>query len=253
MSQWIFLRGLTREARHWGRFPEVFCSQVPDADVILLDLPGNGRLHAMPSATRVDEMADLCRAELRARGIPPPYHLLALSLGAMVATAWSVRYPGEVSASVLMNTSLRPFSPFYQRLRPRNYPALLAFGLCGHDATRKESLILRLTSNCDAEQTEVLREWVAYRQDCPVSYRNALRQLLAAIRYRAPRRAPLKSILLLSSARDRLIDSRCSQRLARQWNVPLLTHPTAGHDLTLDDSQWVATTVRDWLGSGNRG
>ena len=33
MSTWIFLRGLTRESRHWGNFPETFRSEVPAAQV----------------------------------------------------------------------------------------------------------------------------------------------------------------------------------------------------------------------------
>ena len=80
--QWIFLRGLTRESRHWGDFIATFCDQVHDAEVNTLDLPGNGSLSHLPSLVRVEDMAAWCRAELSARGIRPPYHLLAMSLGA---------------------------------------------------------------------------------------------------------------------------------------------------------------------------
>jgi pimeloyl-ACP methyl ester carboxylesterase len=247
MSNWVFLRGLMRETRHWGAFPDVFRAMVPDADVHLLNLPGNGRLHAMRSPSRIEEMSNFCRSELLARGIPPPYHLLALSLGAMVATAWAADHPEEIRGCVLINTSLRPFSPFHHRLRPCNYSALLRVALGRRDALRQERLILSLTSNAGVAQTDVLAEWIRFQQECPVTYPNALRQLLAAVRYRAPETSPSPPLLLLCSGGDRLVDPRCSQRLAHQWRAPLATHPTAGHDLTLDDNRWAAEHVRDWL------
>ena len=38
---------------------------------------------------------------------------------------------------------------------------------------------------------------------------------------------------------DRLVSPRCSQRLAAAWKVPLALHPSAGHDLPLDDPDWL--------------
>lgn len=247
MSTWVFLRGLMREARHWGSFPAVFHDFVPDARVLTLDLPGNGSLHDRASPLRVEDMAEYCRSSLSAQGLAPPYQVLALSLGAMVAVAWSARYPEEVTAGVLINTSLRPFSPFFRRLRPGNYPALLALMLAPRDAERQERRILRLTSCHGAAQPDVLAAWSEYARQYPVRRRNALRQMLAAVRYRAPARNPLRNLLLLAAAQDRLVDARCSQRLADGWHVPLAVHPDAGHDLPLDDGAWVARQVRDWL------
>jgi pimeloyl-ACP methyl ester carboxylesterase len=252
MSKWVFLRGLMRETRHWGKFPELFRSMLPEAEVTLLDLPGNGSLHTLKSPVRVEEMTDSCRRQLLSRNIAPPYHLLALSLGGMVATDWAMRYPDEIAACVLLNTSLRPVNPFYRRLRPRNYPALLALGLSGllnRNVGRQESLLLRLTSNQCAQQADVLADWISYQRDHPVTYQNALRQLYAAIRYRAPAQLPKPPLLILAGSADRLIDPSCSQQLAHQWQASLAAQASAGHDLTLDAGQWVAEQVRDWLAS----
>mgnify|MGYP006213324299 FL=1 len=84
------------------------------------------------------------------------------------------------------------------------------------------------------------------RRQRPVSGRNALRQLLAAARYRAPATAPQPPLLLLASRHDQLVASRCSQALAAAWNLPLVMHPFAGHDLPLDDPAWVVEQVRQW-------
>jgi pimeloyl-ACP methyl ester carboxylesterase len=76
---------------------------------------------------------------------------------------------------------------------------------------------------------------------------NALRQLAAAARYRAPSHVPSVPVLLLAGARDRLVDPRCSEALARHWNAPIAVHPAAGHDLALDDGAWVAAQVKAWI------
>ena len=250
MSNWVFLRGLMRETRHWGEFPEIFQATLPQAGVTLLDLPGNGRLHKEKSPVRVEAMTDACRRQLLSQNISPPYYLFALSLGAMVAIDWAARHPQELAGCVLLNTSLRPVSPFYQRLRPRNYPALLSLALSGlrqRNFARQERLLLQLTSCRGAEQAAVLAAWIGYQHDHPVSHGNAWRQLYAAMRYRAPPHAPTMPILILAGGADRLIDPRCSQNLARLWQAPLAVQPTAGHDLTLDAGGWVAEQVRDWL------
>jgi len=40
-----------------------------------------------------------------------------------------------------------------------------------------------------------------------------------------------------------LVSVRCSERLAAQWGVLLQLHPTAGHDLPLDDGSWVVQQI----------
>jgi len=244
---WVLLRGLTRESRHWGGFPQLLGQIVPAARVIALDLPGNGALHRERSPTRVEAMASHCREELRRRGVAPPYHVLAMSLGAMVATAWAVAAPDEIAAAVLINTSLRPFSPFHQRLRPANYRTLLRLLLTHASAPDWERAVLAMTSRASGRDDDaLLRAWVAYRRECPVAPANALRQLWAAARYQAPAQSPFaRVLLLLGSANDALVDVRCSQRLAQQWSCELRLHSWAGHDLPLDDAPWVAAQLRE--------
>ena len=245
---WILLRGLMREQRHWGGFPARLAQSIPGAAIVTPDLPGNGERHAMDSPTRMAEMVEFCRQDLSERGIAPPYRLLALSLGGMVAVEWAQRYPQEVALCVLINTSMRPHSPFYRRLRWQNYGALLRQLLLG-DKSSQEALILRLTSHRHAGgNPALLADWRAYQQQYPVSRRNALRQLLSAARYRAPASRPAMPVLVMAGAQDRLVDHRCSQRLARAWQADCLIHGDAGHDLPLDEGEWLAQSVARWLG-----
>lgn len=247
MTPWILLRGLTRESRHWGAFPEHLEKSLGGAPVICLDLPGNGRLNHLPSPLSVEAMADCCHAELASRGIDLPCHVLAMSLGAMVAVAWAERHPDDIAGALLINTSLRPFSPFHQRLRPANYLRVLRLLAGGVHDEQLEAAILGMTTRLVTERPIVIQKWLQWRRENPVSSRNALRQLLAATRYRAPLRSPFNHLLLLAGAGDRLVDPRCSQTLAARWQARLATHPTAGHDLPLDDGAWVRAKIRDWL------
>jgi pimeloyl-ACP methyl ester carboxylesterase len=192
-------------------------------------------------------MADCCHAELASRGIDLPCHVLAMSLGAMVAVAWAERHPDDIAGALLINTSLRPFSPFHQRLHPANYLRVLRLLAGGVHDEQLEAAILGMTTRLVTERPIVIQEWLQWRRENPVSSRNALRQLLAAARYRAPLRSPFKRLLLLAGAGDRLVDPRCSQTLAARWQARLAMHPTAGHDLPLDDGAWVRVQIRDWL------
>lgn len=243
---WVLLRGLMRDSRHWGDFPRAFGQAFPEARVVLLDFPGNGSLHRERSPTAVEAMVEHARAELRRRRLPPPYRLLAMSLGAMVASAWAYRHPQELHACVLINTSLRPFSPPHWRLRPAVWPQLLRLVTMAPEPRAIEAMILKLTSQQAAAPEALIEDWTAWRAAAPVSRANALRQLVAAARYRAPRQAPAVPLLVLNGARDQLVDPRCSQRLARQWGCRLDIHSEAGHDLPLDDAAWVIERIRDW-------
>ncbi|AYH43380.1 alpha/beta hydrolase [Azoarcus sp. DN11] len=249
MTSWIFLRGLTRESRHWGDFVDVFERTVPDARVVTIDLPGNGPLHRLTSPADVRAMAEFCRQAAAGEGLAPPHNLLAMSLGAMVAVAWAQAHPDEVARCVLINTSVGRFSPFYRRLRPRNYLPLLKLALCDGSGRAWEEQILAMTSRLHVGSPDVLDAWVAIRESRPVTRGNALRQLWAAARYRPAAERPDAEMLILASRNDGLVHVDCSRTLALRWGGEFRVHPRAGHDIPLDDGAWVAAQVRDWVGS----
>jgi len=248
MERWILLRGLVREQRHWGSFPATLTAALPGAQLYTPDLPGNGSRCRATSPASVRQMVEACRQQLQQAGIAPPYALLALSLGGMVALTWAQLYPQELTRCVLVNTSMRPYSPFYQRLRWHNYGAILRQLLLG-GARSQEQLILRLTSNTGSaqERAALVEQWLGYQHECPVSRRNALRQLWAAARFRAAPQQPPLPLLLIASAGDRLVDHACTLRLAQAWQTPVRLHPTAGHDLPLDAGDWLAQQIAGWL------
>lgn len=248
MSTWILLRGLTREQGHWGAFAGLLRAGLPPGDTVLTpDLPGNGSLHHQRSPDRVEDMVQAVRQTLADQGHQPPYSVLAMSLGAMVTVAWADRHPDELTRCVLINTSLRPHSPFWHRLQPRQYLRILGLLLGRPDAQAWEAAIMAMTCRHPPDPDATLVQWLQLRQAHPVSTANGLRQLLAATRYHAPARAPAMPTLLLNSLGDRLVNPACSAVLAERWGAPLLRHPTAGHDLPLDAGPWVVQQVQTWL------
>lgn len=244
---WVFLRGLIRQHRHWEDFPERFRAAFPDSQILLLDLPGNGNLYDRESPASIEGMVESVRKQLAARHVHGPVNILALSLGAMTAIEWMERHPEDIERAVLMNTSLRGMSSFSDRLRPENYAAILKNLLLVRDPLLREQLVLDLSTNLCKDKAALARKWAGYAETHPTSRGNALRQLVAAARYSAPPARPHEHVLLLQGLGDHIVNPVCTTRIAERWRWPLMSHPTAGHDLTLDDGDWVIACIRQWL------
>ena len=243
---WVLLRGLIREQRHWEEFPDLLRAQNPTKQIVTVDVAGNGERYQQTSPMSINGLMESVRFELIKRRINPPYNLIAVSMGAMMGLEWLVEHAKELDRAVLMNTSLRAFNPFYDRLQPDNYSAVLS-GFLSRNLYEREKTILAITSNLRNDHDTLARRWAGYAQERPISKLNALRQLTAAARYKAPRHAPHNRILVLNGAKDRLVDAKCSITLARSWQLPFKQHPEAGHDLTLDAGPWVAEQVQGFF------
>ncbi|MGF6597328.1 pimeloyl-ACP methyl ester carboxylesterase [Paraburkholderia sp. GAS448] len=250
MTTWILLRGLTREARHWGPFPGLLRAATEAGDVLLPDLPGNGAYTRLRAPLEVADMVGFVRLAALQSGVPGPYRLLAMSLGGMVATAWAQRHPQDIERIVLINTSMRPFSCAQERLRPGAWADLLR--VAAHwgqtdDGKEPESLIHQLTCNNRQSVIDDLAAWRAIRASAPVGRGNALRQLFAAARFSAGQSVPQCPALILSSEDDQLVNPVCSAQLANAWRATHRHHPWAGHDLPHDDPEWTCEAIATWL------
>jgi len=248
---WVLLRGLVREQRHWGNFPDVLQTYFPDDKIILFDFPGNGKRNKEKSATTITGMTNEVRAYVSNRSTGQPVYIIALSMGAMVAVEWMNQHPEECAGAVLISTSLRGLNPFYQRLLPSNYPTILKSLILPEDIHLKENRILHLVSNIiasDSSKKELtVNHWIDYAKQYPVSAINGLRQLIAAMRFHVPAQQPDVPILVLRSLADHMVSPECSATLARHWHLPIETHATAGHDIPLDDAEWVCGKIIQWL------
>lgn len=246
MTTWVLLRGLAREARHWGEFGTQLQARLPAGDTVTaIDLPGNGVRWLETSPSCVDDLVTAARRAVAEQSHAPPYVLVALSLGGMVALAWAAAHPREVRGAVLINSSAGGLSPFWRRLRPRSYARVLDLLRPGRRAIDRERAVLALTSNLPVPEA-LARVWATHAQTCPVTHANFGRQLAAAIGFRPPRTPPAVPVLLLASRADRMVSHHCSRDMARAWGLPLAEHASAGHDLPLDDPEWVIEQVLAW-------
>jgi len=247
---WLLLRGLTREIRHWGAFPLAFAGRLPGVAVHCLDLPGVGTECRRNSPSTVAAVAKDVRYRwlaLAERVPPREWAVLGISLGGMVALAWCSRHPGDFQRAVLVNTSAGGTSPPLHRFRPRSLGTFVRI-LSTRSQTDREELILAMTSAASGDGGSPVPDWVAIGADAPVAIRTLVCQLVAAARFHAPSRLGV-STLFLASRGDLLVRPSCSERLAYRYSAPVFIHPSAGHDLPLDDPDWVGERVATWLAS----
>jgi len=252
-KHWLLLRGLGRESAHWGDFVPLLRAAFPEAQISLLDLPGTGDYHRQTSPASIPLIAERVRESALEQGLlAQPVTLLAISLGGMVAWQWLQAFPQDLCGAVLMNTSFANLSPFYQRLRWRNYGRCLTM-LMQADRLNRERMIVELVCNRHDRHPELAEQWAAIHAARPISLLNGLCQIIAAAGYRPGKTQPRRPVLLLNSLGDRLVAPQCSEKIKDQWRLPLYSHPWAGHDLAVDDGEWVIRQMKDWLDREQRG
>lgn len=246
-AQWFLLRGLAREAGHWGEYLLRMRETFPDYDIQTIDLPGTGEFSNLKAPLSIYETALFAREIFASRRHPGvPAYIFAVSLGAMVAVEWLHQDPTGVDGVVLVNTSFRGCSPFYRRLWLEGYPHLVR-ALKERDPERRERHIVALISNRPEIYAKISREWADVHRKRPMGRGTFARQLFAAARYQPILDPPKVPVLLLNSLSDRMVHPSCSEAIAELWRCELRRHPTAGHDLTLDAGPWVLEAVRCWL------
>lgn len=239
---WVLLRGLGRDSRHWEAFPEELQACFPGDRVTCLNLPGTGPNHRSNCPASISAMVDWLRQHYAPSLKQQRLHLLGLSMGGMVAADWMHRYPDEIAAAVLINTSSR-LSPRRQRLRPRTWPTLLRALVS--PMPKREATLVRLTSKRHRDNSDLAHRWRIFQQQQPVSRITLCKQLWAAAQF-APQPVP-QPLLLLASSQDGIVEPACSAELAKYWSAELRLHRSAGHDIPLDDSAWLLSQLQRWL------
>ncbi len=241
---WILLRGLTREAAHWGDFVADLRRAMPAVDVVTLDLPGAGARLADRWPDRVVDAMELVRAQANARAPGGRRYVFGVSLGGMLTMAWAARHPGELAGVAIGASSARDVAPPWKRMRPAALPSVLLGGLHADPATREARVIRTIINRRELWDTTVAA-WAPIAAARPVSRQTARRQLTSALRWRAPASLPVPSLFLVGKG-DRLVHPDCSRALARRYGAPLVEHPDAGHDLTTDAGAWVVDELVRW-------
>lgn len=236
-KNWIFLRGLTRGNIHWGEFADLFLAANPDAQIEYLEIPGNGLLSRDLTPTDPVMVIDFLKNKSQFANSNKTYHLCGISLGGMIALKWAELYPDQVESVTVINSSLSQYSAFYQRLRPQNYPPLVG-ALLERDTYEQEKTILKVTSNKFEQNEKYLSSFAQFAREHKVSRSSFIRQLILANNIHIHQLGKNKLTVLLGAG-DRLVHPSCSEQIAKNLKGRLVIHPTAGHDLPLDEPQWL--------------
>lgn len=239
---WLFLRGLGRSSSHWGDFKKLFQEKFPEDELCFMDTAGNGQEVDKNSFLNIADYVEDLRQRNHFRIKEAPLNIVSISMGSMMALDWAHRYPQETNSVVIINTSDKSRSHFYERLQPKNWLSLIE-SLTTQDAEQREHAILAMTAGDLIDSPK----WIAeFAKLTPTKKSNLLRQIIAASRYQLPPQKPDVPILVLSAQQDQFVDPVCSQRIALAWKLPHEIHPQAGHDLPLCDPKWVIQRIADF-------
>lgn len=244
----LLIRGLSRQQGHWGEFSKILTqalnNQGLEANLVFEDLPGFGSRYQQKSPVSIEKIAELLAPTLVRlhQETSRKVHLLGISMGGMIALALAQRFPDYCESLIMINSSVKPVSKFYQRLQPTAYPAILKAWF--HPNKRQsERAILNISTEYYKNDSLILARWLALRTQFPPSRQAALRQIIAASVFRTPVRPPVKKVLLIAAKNDRVAHYSCTLNLAKLWGLPYLLHAQAGHDLALDDPEWLASQI----------
>ncbi len=242
---WLLLRGLGREQRHWRDFPSAFSASVGEGRVHLLDVAGTGTEHRSLPLPSIQWLAR--DVAVRLLSLPTNgdgrWSLLGLSLGGMLCLELCRLLPDKVRQAVIINASSR-LTPARARLRLGALPQLLQ-ALSLRDAPRREGVLLALTSSLPpAERARYAESAARFASDAPVRGVALASQLLAAARFAPPEPESVRArLLFIASRNDALVSPVCTRTLAWLYQATYEEHPAAGHDLPLDDPYWLCERV----------
>lgn len=238
---WLLLRGLTRAQEHWLSFPELLKKEFPNDQVVLLDLPGNGRRYNETSPIQISDYTKDIRSQIQIQG---PLNIIALSLGAMVTIDWLQRYPNELDEVFLVNTSCKNTGHLFQRFKPNNYLSIIS--ALFKDSKSRELEVLKMTSNDLNKHEQVIDQFSEWAQKYPIKVENFSRQLIAASQFKIQNTLdPKNKVNLIVSQLDRLVSCENTFNLAQIWGLKPHVHPWAGHDLVLDDPEFMLKIVKN--------
>ncbi len=243
----LLLRGLTRESRHWGDFPTKIESLVPGAKVFCLDLPGAGTENQKISPTTIREIRnDVRKRWLSLKKDTASWSVLGHSLGAMVTIDWLKEFPSDFKSAVLINTSAKNLSSWYRRLTFKSVMTVAGLVL-KKDKIDREKTVLKMISEKQHSNVDLIQAWQKIAQDRPLARQTVIRQIMAGYKFTAPELHVKVPIYFLASRKDKMVDWRCVRELAQHYSAPFFIHEEAGHDLALDDPDWVLEKIKQLL------
>lgn len=236
-NNWIFLRGLTRGKGHWVDFIERFQKANPQAVIELLDIPGNGSENKKTSPLHIQDYVYFIRSNSKFVKEKKKFNLVGHSLGGMVTVHWAHLFPEDLHKIFVMNSSLRGTQPAFERFKIKNIKWLVLYAF-EKDFIKKEGYSLKVISNNATRSLEVVKSLAEYTKKYPVKDTNFFRQMIAGARAEMPISLDVPT-KIIASKEDQLASYKNSVVIAEKLHGELVLHETAGHDIAIDDPEWL--------------
>ncbi len=239
----ILVRGLLKESGHWQYMVDALTQASPELVTVTPNVPGNGEKYLETTPSSIEDMLPSMLEQLPSNC--ERYHLVAISMGSMLASHWAHTLPGQVASLTMINPSFSRYSPVWQRINLRGLLSIITSGLKGSDAFQKS--ILEWTSPTSVNQLEVLEHYQMLARQHPVSARNTVRQLWAAAQFKGQTEPPACPTQVVVSTADKLVDSRCGEAIAKAWQTDITRFDCDAHDLPLAKPHALSHHLLFWL------
>ena len=231
------------ESYHWWDFLPRLQNLYKNDQFSAVDILGNGQFCSAKTPLSIKKNISALQNQINFEGRKI---IIGFSLGGILALEWARNHPEEVEAIILINCSSRD-SAFYKRLKLSAIYNIIKMGLKTNLSVREQNILQMTTNGLDSNQLkEIASDWGNRSQQFPVKSINFFRQLVLA-GFMKKNNQPTVPTLILCSEKDKVVSSDCSKTIAKKWNCPVMTHPTAGHDLTLEDPDWVIDQINQFI------
>ena len=240
----VLIHGLGRAGSAWG---PVLQRLRGGPTLLVPDNPGFGPSRALRVPLTIAAHARLHAATLRACGVPPPWAIVGLSLGGMIALALAAELGSDCSALAVLSSSARETG--FWRLSPA---ALLRTTgrLLRHPGKSRAVVLPELyRPSVIAENPGLTAALDTLLAAEGFSVWASVRQVVAAARFRMQPyedRLPARRLVAVGSA-DRFVPPRHSLRIAARLGVEPIVLEGRGHDLPVDDPDATAALLAGFI------
>lgn len=243
---YLFLRGLSRNQFHWKN-RDVYEKNLEN-ECHFLDLPGFGTNAKFSSPKDIELITDNLKSQwdkLKNLDTQSKKVIVGLSLGGVVSLDWVSRFE-DWDGLVMINSSVSDLSTPFQRLQPKNYFKILSY-LMTSNPNKIEQIIFDMTCASTEVKNQMVQDWVEIRKKYPSRNRDVLNQLKAVAAYKSPEKSKIKIPgMVLSSAKDQLVNPKCSLAIAEKFKFDLRISEKAGHDMCVDDHLWMLDQIKNF-------
>ena len=173
---------------------------------------------------------------------PGPWGVVGISMGGMMALDWCDKFCDDFKNCILINTSTSDTAPVHRRI---SFEAISTFSklLFNKDNREREAKALSLTVKMKELPDHLLDAYAGFFEDKSLNRLNFIRQVFAASHFKLPQSVEA-STLVLAGKQDKLAHFECSVEISKKLSAPLELHELAGHDLPIDDPDWIIEMIK---------